>query len=103
MTAFSLSGSFQDPQLQKNQSPDFTGGEQSGVAQVIPDIDKGVINHLAKWHFAGVYIRCVSCGEGQRASQSTEPFVHYSKCSRQTSEGQFPWRDFRRLLSFLPE
>jgi hypothetical protein len=74
-----------------------------GTCPEIRGIDKDVVGYSMKWHLVGVYLRCVSCGESQRASDGIKPFSHYKSCPHKASEDQFPWYDLKKILSNLPE
>ena len=90
-----------DKRLSKEQE----SGEVQGCGPHLGllGIDRQVIGYSAKWHIVGVYLRCVSCGESQRASCGYEPFLHYRSCPHKSLEEQYPWHDLRKILSNLPE
>ena len=74
----------------------------SSSSNVGADIDGAVRSYSSNWDIAGVFVRCVFCGEAQRASDRFNPFQHEDGCSKKTVTGQFPWLQLGQILATIP-
>lgn len=63
-------------------------------------LDRQVLEHSRRWQLAGIFLRCVACGEAQKASDSSRPFVHLDSC--QAPAENFPWRELATIFRGLP-
>jgi hypothetical protein len=52
------------------------------------ELDHQVLKHSRRWQVVGIFLRCVTCGESQKASDSARPFAHLDGC--QTHVEDFP-------------
>jgi hypothetical protein len=66
------------------------------------DINNAVLSYSSNWHLVGVFVRCVFCGEAQRASDRFRPFQHEHCCPKKTESDQFPWLQLGQLLAVIP-
>lgn len=65
-------------------------------------LDQEILAYSNRWHVVGIFLRCVSCGESQKASGSTRPFPHGPGCRASSADGDFPWRELAEILRQLP-
>ena len=65
-------------------------------------LDRHVLAHSCRWHLAGIFMRCTSCGRAQKASKSAQPFAHAPDCRATPRREDFPWREWATLLCQLP-
>lgn len=64
-------------------------------------LDGKVLAFTRNWHLNGVYLRCTSCGSGQKASDADLLFVHENDCSR-FANLDYPWRELSMILQWVP-
>ncbi|MFS2160165.1 hypothetical protein ACCD10_22830 [Pseudomonas sp. Pseusp122] len=67
-------------------------------------LDRQVLSHARRWQLVGMFLRCVSCGQSQKASDGARPFPHTPSC-RALNEGtdnQFPWHELEVILQNVP-
>ncbi|PWK32185.1 hypothetical protein C7534_12190 [Pseudomonas sp. OV226] len=64
-------------------------------------LDNQVLKFSRHWYLSGVYLRCTSCGSGQKASEANLPFPHESSCLRADPQ-HYPWHDLARILHWVP-
>ena len=58
------------------------------------------IHDLGTWRC--LYLHCSACGMGQKASESTVPFVHDAKCRSASGRNPYPWHELANILNLLP-
>lgn len=63
-------------------------------------VDIAILNFSRRWYQVGMFLRCTSCGEAQRASQADTEFQHKPQCAAAGSRS--PWFELRDLLRQLP-
>lgn len=72
--------------------------------QLAPEemLDQQILAHSRCWIIVGTFIRCVSCGYSQKASDSGRHFPHDLGCRAITETVDFPWRQLAVILRQLP-
>lgn len=64
-------------------------------------LDNLVLTFSRHWHLHGVYLRCTSCGAGQKASEAHVLFVHEGTCVNADSL-HYPWQVLGDILHWMP-
>ena len=64
-------------------------------------LDIQVLKFSRHWHLSGVYLRCTTCGSGQKASDANLPFLHENSCLRADLQ-HYPWHDLACILHWVP-
>lgn len=64
-------------------------------------LDSQVLKFSRHWHLSGVYLRCMVCGNGQKASDANLPFIHEDSCRRADPQ-HYPWHDLACILQWVP-
>lgn len=64
-------------------------------------VDSQVLAFSREWQLVGIFLRCISCGHSQKASERARPFPHNPDCRTMTQTGDFPWRDLAAVLGPL--
>ncbi|MFK7700156.1 hypothetical protein [Pseudomonas caspiana] len=65
-------------------------------------LDSRVLAHSRRWQVVGTFMRCVSCGHSQKASDGARPFPHHPDCRALIEAQDFPWRELADVLKALP-
>lgn len=52
----------------------------------------------ARWTLVAGMVVCTGCLQGQRLSQSGDPFLHESGCRRAEIAGSSPWMNLRDIF-----
>lgn len=63
-------------------------------------VDIAILDYSRRWYQVGMFLRCTSCGEAQRASQADTEFPHKAQCAALGIHS--PWLELRDLLRQLP-
>lgn len=63
-------------------------------------LDIAILDYSRRWYQVGMFLRCTSCGEAQRASRANSEFQHKTQCAAAGIHS--PWVELRNLLVQLP-
>jgi hypothetical protein len=66
-------------------------------------LDRQVLAFFRRWQAVGIFLRCVSCGHSQKASESARHFPHGPECHVLRENRDFPWRELAAILQQLPK
>lgn len=64
-------------------------------------LDRQILTHSRRWQTVGIFLRCVTCGCSQKASESAHPFTHHPICCFSTDIA-YPWLELATILRQLP-
>ena len=64
-------------------------------------LDSQVLAFSRRWQVVGIFLRCITCGHSQKASDSVRPFPHAPACPANKGE-DFPWQGLAAILRHLP-